>query len=60
MKKDWNKSIEKLKLVLPYLDEKQKRILTAAESIQLGTGSISFISVKTKIARTAIQKGLKE
>jgi hypothetical protein len=60
MKSQWHSSAKKLEMIFPYLNEKQKRILAAAEAEQLGKGGISFISVQLQISRLAIQNGLKE
>lgn len=48
----------KLKRILPYLNEKQQRILAATEAIALGYGGVSRVSKITGISRTTIHKGI--
>lgn len=48
----------KLKRILPYLNEKQQRILAATEAIALGYGGVSKVSKITGISRTTIHKGI--
>lgn len=60
MIKEWYKSVQKINLILPYLNEKQKRILIAAEAKFLGQGAISFLSVQLGVSRNAINHGLED
>ncbi len=57
-----DKSALKLKLagVLPHLNEKQRRILAAAEAHALGYGRIQQISEITGISRPTLYRGLKD
>ena len=57
-----DKSALKLKLagVLPHLNEKQRRILAAAEAQALGYGGIQQISEITGISRPTLYRGLKD
>lgn len=50
----------KLRSILPYLDEKQRRILLACEARSLGYGGVSRVSRATGISRPTIHQGLKE
>ena len=51
---------DKLKDILPLLNEKQKRLFLAAEARSLGYGGISKISRLSGISRPTISQGLKE
>lgn len=51
---------EKLRSVLPYLNERQQRLLLAAEARSLGYGGVSQISRITGISRPTIYRGLRE
>ena len=50
----------KLKTVLPHLNEKQRRLLLAAEAKALGRGGISRVAQATGVSRVTIYKALKE
>ena len=50
----------KIKKILPLLNEKQKRIYLASEAEALGYGGISEISRITGVSRSAITRGKKE
>jgi len=50
----------KLKKMLPYLNEKQQRILAATEAMSLGYGGISKVSRLTGISRSTIHKGIED
>jgi hypothetical protein len=56
------RGINKLKLklseVLPFLNEKQRRVLAAAEARAIGRGGIQIISQMTGISRPTIYRGL--
>jgi transposase len=51
---------KKLSGVLPFLDEKQRRILIASEAKVLGRGGIEFLSEITGMSRPTIRRGMKE
>jgi transposase len=51
---------EKLQSVLPYLNEKQRRILLASEARSLGYGGISRVARATGVSRPTIHQGLRE
>jgi len=50
----------KLKAVLPHLNEKQRRLMLAAEAKALGWGGISSVAQATGVSRVTIYKALKE
>ncbi len=50
----------KLKAILPHLNEKQRRLLLAAEAKALGWGGISRVAQATGVSRVTIYKALKE
>lgn len=50
----------KLALVLPYLNERQQRLLLAAEARSLGYGGISRVACVTGVSRPTIHRGLQE
>jgi len=52
--------ITKLKGILPHLNEKQKRLLLAAEAKALGWGGISRVAQATGVSRGTIHKALEE
>ena len=54
------KIAEKLAIVLPYLNEKQRRLLIAAEARTLGWGGISKVAKATGVSRVTIHKALTE
>jgi hypothetical protein len=51
---------EKLSLISPYLNEKQKRIVYAAEANQIGRGGKSLICKLTNISRPTLNQGLRD
>src|SRR4028119_1133324 len=55
-----SKLTEKLRSILPYLNERQQRLLLAAEARSLGYGGVSQISRVTGISRPTIYRGLRE
>jgi transposase len=57
---DDSKLTEKLRSILPYLNERQQRLLLAAEARSLGYGGVSQISRITGISRPTIYRGLRE
>lgn len=54
------KIAEKLAIVLPHLNEKQRRLLMAAEARTLGWGGISKVAQATGVSRVTIHKALAE
>jgi len=51
---------EKFDLLLPYLDEKSKRLYLSSEAISIGRGGKSLISRLTKVSRVTLASGEKE
>lgn len=51
---------KKLKILLPTLDEKQRRIFIAAEAEELGYGGISLLSKMTGMSRQTIYDGKRD
>ena len=51
---------EKLAIVMPHLNEKQRRVLMAAEAKILGWGGISKVAKATGVSRVTIHKALSE
>jgi transposase len=51
---------DKLSKISPYLDERQRRIVYAAEAEQLGRGGKSLISRLTGMSRPTLNEGLRE
>ena len=50
----------KLKTILPHLNERQKRLLLAAEANAIGWGGVSQVAKATGASRVTIHKALKE
>lgn len=50
----------KLLTILPYLNEKQRRLVLAAEARSLGYGGISRVARATSVSRPTIHQGLRE
>ena len=51
---------EKLSKIAPYLNERQRRIVYAAEAAQLGRGGKAIISRLTGMSRPTLNEGLRE
>jgi len=51
---------KKFKLLLPKLNERDRRLAVGAEAKALGHGGIALVFEATKIARTTIVRGMKE
>jgi len=51
---------KKLAIVIPHLNEKQRRVLLAAEAKMLGWGGISKVAKATGVSRVTIHKALAE
>ena len=60
MKKDKDALKMKLAVVLPHLNEKQRRILIAAEANDLGYGGIQRLSDLTGVSRPTIYRGIRD
>jgi len=52
------KQEEKIKMMLPLLNEKQRRIYLASEAIAMGRGGITEISRASGISRSVINAGI--
>ena len=55
-----SKLAEKLSAVLPYLNERQQRLLLAVEARSLGYGGVSQVSRASGVSRPTIYRGLRE
>src|SRR5437899_11252516 len=51
---------EKLATILPRLNEKQRRLVLAAEARALGHGGIARVARVASVSRPTIRKGLRE
>src|SRR6266508_432540 len=51
---------QKLAALLPYLNERQRRLFLAAEARALGTGGITRVARAARVSRPTIQLGLRE
>ena len=51
---------EKYRLLLPYLDEKRKRLYLASEVIGMGRGGLKIVASLTKLSRVTLIAGTKE
>lgn len=51
---------EKLAAVLPHLNERQQRLLLAAEAQSLGHGGVSRVARASRVSRPTIHRGLRE
>ncbi len=51
---------EKLRAVLPYLNERQRRLVLAAEARALGRGGVVRVARATGVSRPTIHQGLRE
>jgi hypothetical protein len=50
----------KFELLAPFVDERVRRLLVAAEAESIGYGGISLVSRETGVSRRAIARGIKE
>jgi transposase len=57
---DINSSKDRLQRLLPFLDERLRRLVAAAEAQSLGYGGISAVSIVTGLSRRAISQGIAE
>ena len=55
-----SKLTEKLSAVLPYLNERQQRLLLAVEARSLGYGGVTQVSRASGVSRPTIYRGLRE
>jgi hypothetical protein len=51
---------QKLSQIWPHLNERSRRMLSAAEAIQLGHGGVSLVSRACGLSRVTITKGIRE
>ncbi|MDR1192687.1 MAG: ISAzo13 family transposase, partial [Peptococcaceae bacterium] len=51
---------EKVLSMLPYLDERQRRMYLATEAVSLGYGGIKALSDLTGVSENTIAAGIKE
>jgi hypothetical protein len=51
---------EKLSIMMPHLNEKQRRLFLAAEAKALGWGGISMVAKASGISRVTIHKAIDE
>lgn len=51
---------QKLSLFWPYLNERSRRLVAAAEALQLGRGGVSRLSRLSGLSRVTITKGIRE
>ena len=51
---------KKLTTILPYLNEKQRRLVLAAEARALGRGGVTHVAQASGVSRPTIQRGLHE
>jgi DNA-binding MurR/RpiR family transcriptional regulator len=58
--KDDDVLAQKLLTILPYLNEKQRRLVLAAEARSLGYGGVSQVARATGVSRPTIDQGLQE
>ena len=54
------KQKEKIKMMLPLLNEKQRRIYLASEAVAIGRGGITAVSRVSGVSRSVITAGIKE
>lgn len=54
------KMVEKIKTMLPMLNERQKRLYLASEAIAMGRGGIAEVSRASGISRSVITAGIKD
>ena len=51
---------QKLSQIWPHLNERSRRMLAAAEAMQLGRGGVSLVSRACGLSRVTITKGIRE
>ena len=51
---------EKLSQIWPHLNERSRRMVAAAEAVQLGRGGVSLVSRASGLSRVTITKGIRE
>jgi hypothetical protein len=52
--------VEQVSALLPYLNERQRRLFLAAEARSLGAGGIARVARAARVSRPTIQVGLRE
>ena len=57
---DENRLRDKFDQVLPWLDELQRRVMLAAEAVQLGRGGVALVARTSGVSPVTINKGLRE
>jgi hypothetical protein len=57
---DVERAARRFAVLCPHLDERQRRLLLAAEAGELGRGGVSALAVATGAARSTIQAGMRE
>jgi hypothetical protein len=57
---DASSAARRFEVLSPYLNERQRRLVLAAEAAELGRGGVSALAVATGVARTTIQTGMRE
>ena len=50
----------KFEVILPHLDERQRRLLLAAEARSLGHGGVSLVSRASGVSRVTVTAGVSE
>jgi len=55
-----SKIIEKIQLVLPYMDEVQRRIYLASEALYMGRGGKTILEKELGVSHNTINSGIKE
>ena len=57
---DVEPAARRYRVLEPYLDERQRRLMLAAEATELGRGGVTALALATGVARTTIQTGMRE
>ena len=57
---DVEPAARRYRVLEPYLDERQRRLMLAAEATELGRGGVTALALATGVARTTIQAGMRE
>lgn len=60
MHSDYDKLKVKLSILLPSLNEKQRRLLVGAEAVSIGYGGIKLLSDMTGMSRNTVTRGIRE
>jgi len=51
---------QKLSQIWPHLNERSRRLVAAAEAVQLGRGGVSLVSRASGLSRVTVTKGIRE